>query len=441
MKTIPQNTSTSQSRTARTRRLRLAAIAGFTISVQLLSSAGLHAAEINAAPTEWLVNSIGVNVHLGYTDTVYWNFDAARSRLRALGVRHIRDGVSSSRPEYYDRMKILGGDGIRLTAICSTSVPATQIVANADRFSLTATNNMIEAFEGPNEPDKNNITVSALRSYQHALWDAVNLSGFQSRPVLGPSITDQIYANSVTSAGGIGAWMDYGNIHPYPGGWHPENGNLITAINLGRTTCGPKQLYATETGYTNAFGQSLHQPITERATGIFLPRLYFYYLQQGLLRTFWYELYDLRVDNGTVAQNHFGLYRNDGSAKPAAIALQNLIGLLKDPGPTFSAGSLDFTVTSGFSYKLLKKRTGECWIAIWRPIRLWDYSPFGQKQEVYNSPINCTLTIHRTVTNVAAYTDLHSGLNPTPRNYGTATTVNIGIADSLVLFRIQVPAL
>ena len=40
------------------------------------------------------VNSVGVNVHLHYNDTLYYdNFPLVRSRLQELRVRHVRDGL------------------------------------------------------------------------------------------------------------------------------------------------------------------------------------------------------------------------------------------------------------------------------------------------------------------------------------------------------------
>src|SRR5450432_387524 len=60
------------------------------------------------------VNSAGINVHLGYVDTLYYkNFPLVESSLRKLGIHHVRDIMTGSYPqEYYDRHNQLGKDGI-----------------------------------------------------------------------------------------------------------------------------------------------------------------------------------------------------------------------------------------------------------------------------------------------------------------------------------------
>ena len=46
-----------------------------------------------------LVDSIGVNVHMSYTDTAYRDAERVQGALRSLGIRHVRDGVvRDSRP-------------------------------------------------------------------------------------------------------------------------------------------------------------------------------------------------------------------------------------------------------------------------------------------------------------------------------------------------------
>src|SRR5579863_10521051 len=39
------------------------------------------------------VNSIGLNTHLNYFDTIYGNFPVFKQELQSIGVRHLRDGV------------------------------------------------------------------------------------------------------------------------------------------------------------------------------------------------------------------------------------------------------------------------------------------------------------------------------------------------------------
>src|SRR4051812_25462209 len=60
------------------------------------------------------LDSIGVNVHLGYTDTIYRHYDGIiRPRLVELGVRHVRDGLRADRKDVIAKLNDLGGRGIR----------------------------------------------------------------------------------------------------------------------------------------------------------------------------------------------------------------------------------------------------------------------------------------------------------------------------------------
>src|SRR5512132_1412781 len=54
---------------------------------------GAPALRTRALPADAFVNSIGVSVHLPYTDTAYARQAEIIARLRELGLRHIRDGM------------------------------------------------------------------------------------------------------------------------------------------------------------------------------------------------------------------------------------------------------------------------------------------------------------------------------------------------------------
>ena len=47
----------------------------------------------NAQSAFDFVNSIGVNTHLNYFDTVYGNFPFVERELKSIGILHVRDGV------------------------------------------------------------------------------------------------------------------------------------------------------------------------------------------------------------------------------------------------------------------------------------------------------------------------------------------------------------
>ncbi len=82
----------------------------------------------------------------------------------------------------------------------------------------------------------------------------------------------------------------------------------------------------------------------------------------GVKRTYLYELADF---SGSV---FFGLFRNDGTAKPAFDSVANLLTLLQDPGAVFSPGTLSLGLggsTANVHKLLLQKRDGSFYLVLW----------------------------------------------------------------------------
>ena len=104
-----------------------------------------------AASTDSLVNSIGVNTHLGYKDRSYYlQFGSlVLPRLKELGVLHIRDALSAPNDEKLGRMNELFKLGIRASLIVD---PRRMTGAQAAAY-VKAWGPVVEAVEGPNEPD------------------------------------------------------------------------------------------------------------------------------------------------------------------------------------------------------------------------------------------------------------------------------------------------
>ena len=136
-------------------------------------------------------------------------------------------------------------------------------------------------------------------------------------------------------------------------------------------------MIATETGYHNGLATTgNHPPTSEEAAAIYMPRLFLEYFREGIARTFSYELVDENPDPSlSEREDHFGLLRSDFSEKPAFTALHNLIAILEDPGPSFTPGSLNYSVggsQSDLRQLLLQKRDGSFYLALWRTSSIWD---------------------------------------------------------------------
>src|SRR5450432_973882 len=90
----------------------------FPVMASLLVLSAVAAATPSMAEqsvqSDAFVDSAGINIHLHYTDTLYYsNFPLIESSLKALAVRHVRDGLLDTTVQaYYDRLNRLGADGI-----------------------------------------------------------------------------------------------------------------------------------------------------------------------------------------------------------------------------------------------------------------------------------------------------------------------------------------
>jgi hypothetical protein len=140
-----------------------------------------------------------------------------------------------------------------------------------------------------------------------------------------------------------------------------------------------KPVVATETGYHNSIHnshRSAHPSTTERTAGIYLPRLFLEYFRVGVERTYTYELFDEGTSNDQ--EDHFGLFRSDGSAKPAALALGNLTKILGDSpaASTTAPGSLAYSLSdpsagpggTDVHHVLLQQSDGSFYLALWRTV-------------------------------------------------------------------------
>ena len=323
-------------------------------------------APVPAQPADAVVESIGVNTHLGYTDTPYDDFPLVRQRLQELGIRYIRDGVSQERPDVYARMRELAAAGIHLDAIAGDPLQRWNIGTIDQQLDLIQREltSAVISIEGPNEYDLQGDPdwIAVLRSYTRQLWEGAKARpALAGLPVLCPSIVTR---PDMALAGDLSPWCDYGNTHTYLSGAMPETDSIWDGeLAAAASNSAAKPVQVTETGYHNGVNGTVgHLPTSERATGVYMPRLFLEDFRRGLVRSYAYELLDQREDpSKTDIEAAFGLLRNDLSKKPAAVAIERLIGLLSDRGPAFEPTALAYRLEGApptARELLLQKRDG-----------------------------------------------------------------------------------
>jgi len=344
-----------------------------------------------ARSADAFIDSIGVNTHTFFGGTAYEDY-TWREKLLASGIRHIRENLQRDNPTQVRRINDLyEAGGIRTSFIFDPRADRGGTVAELFARLKGSMLAAAEQVEGPNEYENAHVAdwdavAQDARAYQARLYATIKGDPATAQlPVLGPSVA---YPSGYGAWGDVSASLDIGNMHSYPGGRKPS-ANLREWLAAAATTSATKPVEATETGYHNAVTTSGgHLPASERAAGIYLPRLYLEYFRRGVRRTYAYELVSEGPDESDAEQN-FGLLRSDYSDKPAMVALRNLIALLDDrPSPftwcwALTPSSFETSTGDSLSYSLLdappevhhvllQARDGAFWLALWREVPVWD---------------------------------------------------------------------
>jgi hypothetical protein len=388
-----------------------------SLAIVMMFSIGkpTHSAKEPAQSASTFVDSVGVNTHLNYFDSAYSRYTLIKNKLEDLGVRHVRDtAVLMDNQHYnqivYGRYKRLAALGIKVNLIVD---PRMQNLRSLDARKIDRIAEMagpaLESFEGPNEYDVSGDTnwAAVLRSYQRSLYEAVKGNApTRGIPVIGPSLT---WEKSYAAIGDLSAVVDYSNTHNYysgrnPGtyGWNTGgHGSITWYLSNARKYAAQRPIISTESGYHNAVkSSSSHVGVPETVASKYVPRLFLEHYARGISRTYAYELIDLKPDStgGSHMRMHFGLLRNNGTEKPAYIALKNLIGLLEEPptkpgDPFFTPDALDYSLsgeTQGIHRLLLQKRDSRFYLVLWHEVP--SYDPIN-KQPISVPDKTLTLTL------------------------------------------------
>ena len=395
-------------------------VSAFLAFAATTSLSPVQAAPVRAKSADSVVESIGVNLHLGYDDGVYNEFPRVKAALQNLGIRHYRDGLENPafKQPIKDRHNELGRAGIRGTFLASAD-PAQDLAAAA----LVA--DSLEAFEGQNEIL--NIYVhwddakrDAARRHQIDLFNAVKTSPrWRDFPVIGPSaVGDQAYK----ALGDLSPYMDFGNAHAYPLGPAPAvpESNYFKEMESAQFVAPGKRFFVTETGYQTGDNKEGNQRVSLTASGKYASRLFLENFNRGIVRSYWYELINEGTDSGQ--ESNFGLLFNNFSLKPSGFAVKNLIALLGDasynaqtrhwelPRPNFSPGALDFTLSgdvTNLHSTLLQKSNGKFYLCLWQEVSSYNIDN-AVEADIPVTPAKVSLHLATSIASAALFSPTRS---------------------------------
>lgn len=359
-------------------------------------------------------NSVGVNIHLHFNDTPYAKFDElVLPKLLESGIRHVRDGaVNSSWQPYFDHHQGLAKAGIKCNYVCDPRGIAPEKISE---FAKKVGD--VESLEGPNEIDNRNWNdwMGIAYDYQKRLYKTVKADPtLKNLPVLGQAmIRNDHFVNLAAYRPEAGAppftsFVDLGNMHAYAAG-RPIVQHIKRNLEIAGSMYGDIPIIPTEAGYHNAVKTtSGHKPVSEAASGKYIPRLLLEYFNLGLRRTYLYEFVESfdEKSKATDVDQKFGLLRYDGTEKPAFIAVKNLLGLLKEdaePPAAFAPGTLDYSINgapASIHHTLLQKQNGDYYLMLWQDALVYDTD---KRADVEVPPVPVTVSFKTAPASVSVY--------------------------------------
>jgi hypothetical protein len=383
-------------------------------------------------------DSIGVNAGPSWFDTPYGDWPRVISKLRELGVDHIRASIVFSSNEgwnarFYGALNAAARAGIGFNLLvdfrCSydgTMDPCLR--AMKTRMPLAS----IKSVEWPNEHDISGDPnwLPSLTAWGRQLFAKMKADpALRSIPVVGPSL---VYPSSHSAVGDQTAYVERGNLHPYMGGLSPNPGHLASVRQLAARVSGTKPIVVTEAGFHNALAQTNgDQPATNEAgAAVYTVRTVLEHYVAGLERTYIFQLIDYRNDPYTSHAN-FGLLRNDWSPKPAFTALKNLLTMVGRSGPA-EVARLPYAISGDMSdlrQLVLQKGDGSHLLILWRTASVWNRDT---QQSLAVVPKRYTLTLPSAVSAGAGDPVGSPGFMPVHIDGAGRTVHDIG-ADPLVL--------
>jgi hypothetical protein len=404
------------------------------------AAAAADIAPLPAVQADSLVDAYGIGIHLAFLDTPYKDATAVADAISDLGVRHVRDDLYMNNPRQYAGIQTVADRGIKFNLIMGSPASPDSAAAYVDTVATQLPAGSVESVEGSNEWDLNGTGdwATSLATRQRDLYQATKTNpATADLPVLSPALA---FRWNYVTAGDLSQNADYANGHMYPGGYKPSNEvNAITTALRGSIPSKP--LITTEAGYHNALNTlNGHLPVPESVASVYTPRVLLEHYLRGEKRVYTYELVDEFDDPAlTNPEAHFGLMRRDWTPKPAFTAMKNLLGLLADPGPSFTPEGLPIKVTgfpSDGKYVVTQKRNGQYVVLLWRDVSIYD-PVLKMPQNV--TPTNVTLQLART-------SDLHvyrpsEGSAPVTSAQGSSLPLTMdGSVTAITIDKIPAPA-
>jgi hypothetical protein len=318
-------------------------------------------------------DSLGVNLHIEYTDGKYADATQVLQDLQYIGIHNVRDYIpdpvkwGQGAAQHLEQLAAAGID-FDFIGDCNASFSTAMQQLNALASEYPG---VVKSVEGPNEINNfpcytgTGSNMQQATTYQQELYSYVhNSSLLKAAPVLYMTGAPQI---DLLNSPGL---ADQTNDHPYPYGEEEPFLRMREDYEaIYSTPAAAIRRQITETGYFTIPTAQDGVDMTGQAD--MLLNLFFDAGVEGYQHTYIYQLLD--AYNDTSSDNNYGLFNYDGTAKPSATMLHNLSVMMPQDKPSAQKAVQAWIQTmSGTSHTLaLTASDGTIYVFMWNEDPAW----------------------------------------------------------------------
>ena len=324
---------------------------------------------------DYLANMVGADSHFNYSGTPYTTVPAVKALLLSSNFARVRDGGAGT---FFPMSVGLGTSG-ETAATVAAKVKASP---KYDSFELCG-----------NEYDGGNA------NWQQVLTACIKqespLVRPYGKPIAAPSL---VTWSDEPKLGNQSQYVDASNLH-----FNTCGDNILTktytswATALAAARQVSPVVWVTETGWgsrrtptqdNTLYGRGCSIP--DRYIAAYDVRELIFLPSQGVQRVNFYQFADMPSD---VVFGATGLVNPDGSPKPQFTAVNNYLGLLKDPGPAFvphiPTPSITYPANAPITHLVAAKRDGTVLVALAR--EMLDFK-WQTQTPITNAPVPVTVS-------------------------------------------------
>ncbi len=338
---------------------------------------------IPSLPLSTFQDSLGVNLHIEYTDGKYADASAVLQDLQFIGIHNARDYVPNPTKwlpvgQGLSAMEMLAANGIKFDMITDGNASLPVAMQQLDTLVHTYPG-MVKSIEGPNEINNFPVSVGGgsneqnAENFQRAMYSAVHSdSNLQGIPVY--YMTGAAPMNLSSTPG----MADVANTHPYPHNGDQPFSWLNRDFPAYFTMTGNYPKAITETGYTELPQNTNPGGVDEPAQAELILNAYFDAALQGVSHTYMYQLLDAYPDpQGANSDDHFGFFNLDNSPKIIAYAMRHLADVFPQDkqSPQVNVQAAISGLPSGTGHALaLTGSDGSIALFLWNEAPVWSQS-------------------------------------------------------------------